>query len=349
MKTRTKLIILIIPVVLAVVVYLRIAGSDPTADTRRQSATLVKAELPKREAVVQSLQLTGNIQPIQQTDVFARVYGNLESVKANIGDFVHANQLLAVIDTTELAQQDRQTAATYQNALILYERAKSLVDQNLASKEDFDNAKTAMEVAKENYDAALTRLDYAKITAPFSGYITRRYLDPGALVSSTNATLFTLMDLDSIKIIVNVLEKDVALVGVGSKATVSVEAYPGREFTGAISRMSQALDLATRTMPVEIDVANAEGLLKPGMFASTSIFLGQRADALTVPTQTVLKDASGAYVFVAEKGFARRKMVTIGIEQQSRTEIVSGLADQDSVITTGQQFSRDGGQVTVQP
>ena len=199
MRTRTKILLLLVPVVMIAVAYLRITGSATAADSRRQATTLVKTELPKRETIVQSLELTGDVMAIQQAQVFARVYGNLESIEADMGNYVRENQLLARIDTTELAQQDRQAAATYQNAVSQFDRTKSLIEQNLASKQDFDNAETAMKVAAANNEAAKTRLDYAQITAPFSGFITRRFLDPGALVSATNATLFNLMDLDKIK------------------------------------------------------------------------------------------------------------------------------------------------------
>jgi RND family efflux transporter MFP subunit len=349
MNMRMKIVIALFPVALLIVVILRVINLDAPMVTKGQAPTLVKVELPKREAVARSLQLTGDALPIQQAQVFARVYGNIESIKANIGDYVSAGRILAQVDTVELAQQYRQAAATYQNAEKVYERAKSLQNLNLISKQDFDSAETSMEVAKENSKAAKTRLDYAQITAPFSGFITRRYLDAGAVLTAANATLFTLMDIDIIKIIVNVLEKDIPSINVGTKAVITVDAFPGKEFDGSITRLSQELDLDTRTMPVEIDVPNANHDLKPGMFATVRVDIGNRVNALTVPTQAVLKDDKGYYVLIADKNLAHRADVTIGTEQQSRTEIVSGLGDSNQVIITGQQFARDGGPITIQP
>ena len=168
-------------------------------------------------------------------------------------------------------------------------------------------------------------------------------------MSSANATLFNLMDLDTVKVIVNILEKDVPSVKVGMKAVVTVDAIPGREFAGPIARMSQAIDLATRTMPVEIDIANRDHTLKPGMFVNASIILTQQQSALTVPTQALLKDANGYYIMKAENGAAHRLNITLGTEQKARTEILSGLLETDSIITTGQQFARDGGKITIMP
>jgi RND family efflux transporter MFP subunit len=349
MRTRVKILLILIPVALVAVVILRITLSDAPADSRRQPPTLVKVDKPKRESIRQSVELTGDILPIQQAQVYARVTGNLEKVFVNIGDYVRTNQLMARVDTTELAQQYRQASATYDNASTVYDRNKSLLDRGLIAKQDFDDAETAMKVAKENAETAKTRLDYAEITAPFAGFVTRRYLDPGALISSTSTTIFSLADIDAIKIIVNVLEKDIPRIDVGTKAVVTVDAYPGKEFSGAIARLSEQLDLTTRTMPIEIDIANKDHILKPGMFADVSLILGEKPNALTVPTDALLKDQNGYYVYVTDKGVARRMAVRTGVEQQSRTEILSGLGDSDSVIITGQQFARDGGPVTVQP
>jgi len=350
MKTRTKIIIMLIPLVLAAIVFWRLSSTDQAAaSVRRQTATLVRVEAPKREAIVHALQLTGDMVPIQQAQVFARVYGNLESIKADMGDFVKEDQLLAVVDTTELAQQYRQAAATFTNDSAVYERSKMLLDRNLIAQQDYDNATANMKVAAANLDAARTKLEYAKITAPFSGYITRRFLDPGALLTSTNATLFNLMDVEVMKIIVNVLEKDIPSIRLGTKAVITVDAYPDKQFDGSIARISGAVDLSTRTMPIEIDIPNRDHLLKPGMFARVALIIGDQQNALTVPTMALLKDPTGYYVFVADKGVARRKSITVGAEQNSRTEILSGLDENDNIITTGQQFARDNGPVTVQP
>ena len=100
---------------------------------------------------------------------------------------------------------------------------------------------------------------------------------------------------------------------------------------------------------MEIDVNNADHSLKPGMFARVTMTIGQRENALTIPAQAILKDAKGAYVLVADKGVAHRKSVTTGAERQSRIEIVAGLEEDANVITTGQQFAKDGGTINVQP
>ncbi len=347
-KYRPYIVIGIIVIVLGGVVAVKILSGNSGTDTRRQSIPLVKVEQPSRQTVSYRLDFNGNVTAIQQADIFSKVSGNLERLYTDMGNMVRRNQLLAVIDSTELNQQVQQMSATYYNARINYTRNKKLYEQKLVAKQDLDNAEALMKVAEANYETAKTRLSYARITAPFGGVITRRFLDEGALVATTNSTLFTLMDLDSLKVIVNVLEKDVPQITKGKKAKIVVDAFPGKEYEGIITRLSDAVDLSTRTMAIEIGVPNKDHNLKPGMFATVTLTISDHQNAVTVPTEAVLNDNNGTFVYILQNNTAKRNPVQIGIEQNTRTEILTGLSGTESVITMGQQLVRDGGTVTLQ-
>jgi len=338
----------IIILTLAGIVTYKIASGDSSTEARRQNVPLVKLEKPLRETVTYKLQFTGDMAAIQQANIFSKVSGNLEHVYVNMGSRVRKGQLLAMIDTTELHQQFQQAAAAFTNARLTYERTKELFEQNLVAKQDLDNAESAMRIAEANFETARTRLGYASIKAPFAGFITKRYFDPGVYITPNNATLFTLMDLDSIKVIINVLEKDIPLVTKGKKALISVDAFPDHEFYGTVTRYANAVDLSTRTMQVEIDIPNKGNILKPGMFASVVLVVDEHHDVLTVPTQALLKDDKGYYIFALDNNTVRRISVNPGVEQNARTEIVSGLQGTENVITTGQQFVKEGGPASVQ-
>jgi membrane fusion protein (multidrug efflux system) len=330
------------------IVIIRMVGARGSDDQRRTNIPVVQVEKPLRSTLTIALQFTADVVAIQQAAIYSKVSGNLEQIYADMGTHVRRNQLIALIDTTELFQQYQQAMATAENNRITYIRSKQLFDQNLVAKQDLDNAEAAWKVAAAAFDGAATRLSYAHITAPFSGFITKRYLDPGALVTPSSSILFTLMDLDEMKIIVNVLEQDIPRVSISSEATVRVDAFPGKTFTGHVTKFSQAVDLATRTMAVEIDIPNPDHVLRPGMFASVSLIVGQQKDALTLPTQALLHDEQGPYVYIAQQDTSYRVRVTTGIEQESRTVILTGLSGTENVITTGQQFARDHGPVGVQ-
>ncbi len=347
MKKNLRVILPVFVLLIGVVAW-RIISTGPPPDTRRQMIPLVTVEFPRRETIVDELRYQGDVMPIQQANLFSKVNGNLERVLVDIGAQVKQNQLLALIDTTELAQTYRQNEATYVNARLNYDRTKELSQQNLVAKQDLDNADAAMKVAKANFDAAATRLGYAYITAPFAGFVTKRFLDPGANVTSNNSTLFTLMDLDNLKIIINVQEKDIPQVRFGTEATITVDAFPGKQFTGKVTRFSDAVDLATRTMAVEVDIPNRDRLLKPGMFANIVLIVGEHPNALTISSQAIMRDDKGSYAFVIDKQAAHRKDLKLGAEQNARTEILAGLAEKDSVISAGQQFVKNGAPVSVQ-
>jgi RND family efflux transporter MFP subunit len=334
--------------VIIIAVMFRITSDAKNTDARRTGIPFVKIEKPLREVVQQKLQYNGDVLPIQQAGIFSKVSGNLERIYADMGSSVRMNQLIASIDSTELYQQYQQTYATYQNANLMYERARKLVEKDLVSEQDINNAETAMKVAKANYDAAATRLSYARIVAPFSGVITKRFLDPGTSIAANNATLFTLMDIDKVKIVVNIPEKDVTLIYKVRTAQITLDALPGKVFEGRVTRFSDAVDLMTRTMDVQVEVANINHEIKPGMFATISLTVSENMDALTVPTNSLLKDDAGLYLFVLDDKKAKRINVKSGAEQSDRTQIITGLTGNENIIIVGQQFAKEGGLVNVQ-
>jgi RND family efflux transporter MFP subunit len=350
MTKRLKIIlpVALILIVVILVVILKVASAGSGADARKLNPSLVKVQPPKRQTLVEKLEFQGDVLSIQQTNIFSKVNGTLERIATDMGSSVVKGQLLALIDTTELYQQYQQTSATYENARLNYQRTKELSEQNLLAKQDLDNAETTMKVAQANFETAQTRLGYAHITAPFSGYITKRFLDPGAYISSSSVLLFTLMDLGEMKVTVNVLEKDLPTVRIGTKAFLTVDPYPDKVFTGTVARLSQAIDLSTRTMAIEINIPNQEHLLRPGMFGTVHLIVREHPSAVTVPTQAVLHDNTGTFVYVVNGTTAHRINVRTGLDQEGWTEITSGLTGSETVITTGAQFVKDGGPITIQ-
>ena len=349
MKLRPRVFFIGGPILilLAFLIY-RIAIGTSAVDTRRVQIPLVKVEAPKEQRVVYELHFTGEVNAVQQAGVYAKVTGTLERELVDIGAFVHKGQLLAQIDTTELAQQCQQASATYENAQLLHRRNKDLFEQNLVARQDLDNAEAALKIAAAAFEAARTRLNYASVTAPFTGFITKRFLDPGAVVSQTNGTLFTLQDIDKLKIIINILEKDVPRIKLGMKTNITVDAFPGKTFTGLVTRLSQAVDLATRTMAVEIDIDNKDYTLKPGMFSNVAIAVDEHPHAMAVPTMAILKDDQGQYVFAVDRDTAYRFPVQTGLELNGTTEILTAINADRPVITTGQQFAKDHSPVRIE-
>lgn len=334
--------------VLAALVIYRAVSNVRALSSRRQNIPIVMVESPRRETVSYTLHYTGDVLAIQQAAIVAKISGTLERVEVNLGAWVEQGQLLAVIDSVEVFQQAQQAAASCFTARSDYDRSKQLLAQSLLSQQAFDNVEAQMKMTQANYELAKARLSYARVTAPFGGYITKRFFDPGAQLSANSSNLFTLMDLSRVKVAIDLMEKDVPLVAVGKKTVVTADALPDQSYPGSVARLSQAVDPATRTMRAEILVSNQDRRLKPGMYAAVTIVLEERVNSITVPSQAVLADEKIRYVFILENDIAKRVAVNVGRDQGSMTEITAGLGGSEKVITTGQQYVRDGGPVMVQ-
>jgi membrane fusion protein, multidrug efflux system len=304
--------------------------------------------------------LTGDVMPDQQANIFSKVNGNIEKIYVDIGSRVSANQKLALIDTTIYSQNARQAKANFMqaeasllNAKVSYERNKKLLEQKMIAQQDVDNSKAAFDVARAQkqaaeaaYNNAVTQLGYCKVTAPFAGVITKKMFDQGAYVTASSTTqsssLFTLMSNGKLKIDVNVPERDIAYLSKIQQITVKADAVPDREFNAKISKMSQAIDLSTRTMAIEIGIDNASGALKPGMFATVNFITQKKSGAKIVPSQVVQNDEKGSYVFtVNADSTVSKKYVQTGISMNEKIEIVSGIDDADKLVFVGQTLIKD--------
>ncbi len=365
-KKISYAIIAVILVVFLIAAVLRIKNNSAESSKRPAVTPVVRLGKAYIGDISRTESLTGDIMPIQQATIFSKVSGNIEKIYVDIGDRVGKNQLLALIDTTIYSQNAKQSHANYiqavanlENAKLNYTRNKTLLAQNLISQQDLDNSKTAYDIAlaqeeamSANYSNALTQLSYCKITAPFPGNITKRFLDPGAYVTSSttsaSSTLFTLMDVDRLKAILNLPEKDVPLIPQVSDVQVIADALPGKIFKAQLKKISEAVDLSTRTMAIEIDIDNSGRLLKPGMFATINILLGKRSGVLLLPNYTVLNDQNGNYVFVVNPdSTVNQKYIQVGVQQNNLDEILSGVDTTDRIVFVGQTLIKNGSKVKI--
>lgn len=338
--------------VVVFIVYRIIAASAPPAP-KKQPTPLVQVAQPIRQDIIYKLEYDGDIIPVLQANVFSRVSGMLEAVYTDMGKTVRRGQLIALVDTAAAHQSELQAAATFYNARATEARTRDLVQKNLASQQDLDNATATLRLAESAFESAKIQLSFSKITAPFPGYVTKRWLDPGAVVSSnpiagsSNTTILTIMDIDTVKVYVNVLDRDIPRIGEARRAIITFDALPGREFTGYISRSAQAINLTTRTMPVEILIPNRDQTIKPGAFAHVTLVLSEHPQAITVPAESVLQDKAGAYVLAAQDSIAKRIPIQTGEAQNGRIEVLTGLTGNEPVIVTGQTFAKPNAKVKV--
>jgi HlyD family secretion protein len=287
--------------------------------------------------------------------------------------------------TEELRQAEeavRQTQSRFENAKLQHERIEALYKREVISKKERDvsdmdyivaeaqlassqqqlkllregarqEVRDATQAKLKEMEAVLEQernhLKDTKIVAPFRGEISRKYVDAGAFVSPSAppTPLVNIVHTETLKIIANVLEKDIPLLKAGMKAKVRVESYPGRVFEGRVEKINSALDLATRTLQAEVYIPNSDRSLKPGMFANVELALLEKPQTLVIPREAVIEAGSEMSVFVVEGKQAVRKSVTIGYEQDRMVEVLKGLNEGDQVVIKGQQLIKEGSTIRV--
>ena len=330
------------------------------------------------------LAYTADISPNQVVNLYSRVNGYIAKVHVDKGDFVNANQLLVEIDHTDYlhaVSQEKanlaaakakvtQQEAAVRNAKLTLDRMQALIKDQFVSQQDLDNAQVNFDVATAAMESlraqvkqmevalaqAETNLAYSYIRAPFAGYIAERNLDTGAYVTSATAStsttsrgMLSLHDIDTVRILIEVVEKDIPLVKIGQTAELRAEAYPDRVFEGTVTRIVQALNRATRTMTVEIDLPNKDRQLKGGMFARVEMMVGTHQQAVQIPIDAVSRLEDVQYVYVVRDGKAQRVNVEIGARDGNRVEITKGLTGSEQIIVSGKDLVHDGTPVQTQP
>ncbi len=299
-----------------------------------------------------------NIQAIYQANILpTALSGYLTEVNVDKGDYVEKGQRLASIDPTEeeekvkqVEEACRQAEASYKNAELTLKRYQEMRKKDFISQQDADNAELSFEVAKTNWERAKAdlrahkvHLEYSTLEAPFSGYITMRYLDPGAMVTPTSTPpILTLMKIDELRVQVNIVEQDIHYIRLHQKAEFSVDSFPGRVFQGEVNRFAHAVDPLSRTLLVEIDILNSDLALKPGMYGRLNLIVDKHPKGILLPAEAILSQESGSSVFTVEEGRVKRVSITTGYDDGNFLEVTQGLAGNESVIISGQDLVTDG-------
>ncbi len=317
----------------------------------------VQVMKPVRRDVAYAITLPANIAPLYQTTLHAKVAGYLNWIGPDKGDWVKKGQVVAVIDAPELEEQYHQAVADYKIKKLTYERLAKVWNEtpDVIAKQDVDVAQAAFEGAQHVMEERQVLRDYTKVRAPFDGLITARFADPGALIQlATNSAagampLFTVMDIETVRVYANVPQDDVALAKVGAPASLTVKELPGRQFLGAITRSTLALDPATRTMLVEVDLPNKDHALQPGTFGELTLTLALHRNALALPPTALVAGAKTKTVVIVEQGRAKTVPVKVGLNDGKWLEIVEGLHGDEEVVVVGKSKVVDGMKVQTSP
>jgi len=373
MTARRHLFYLVIGVVagalgLGIVSGMRERSSAATTlrqTTAAAAITPVNVVSPQRGAPILEIRLPGTTQAFTDAPIFARTNGYVKAWYFDIGAHVKRGQLLAEIESPEVDQQLQQARAdlataqaNMRQAQITADRWSELLKSDAVSRQETDQAVSTLSAAKatvESNAANVRRLEqlqgFEKIYAPFDGVITARNLDIGVLVDAGATTpareLFHMAAIDTLRVFVAVPEIYSRAARPGTAATLTLDEYPGRSFHGTLVRTSNAIDLNSRTLNVEVDVDNPGGELLPGAYAFVHLQLPRHIASVTVPASTLLFRAEGLRVAVVRNGEAQLVPVAIGRDYGLTVEIVSGLQPTDQVIVSPSDSLTSGTRVRI--
>ena len=368
---RAKLLIgavLLVLITAGVVTFLnRKSETDALAkETEAVSVPTVAVVQPQAEPGNDELVLPGNLQAFIESPIFARTNGYLLRWYKDMGSKVEKGELLAAIDTPEVDQELSQARASREQfkaalglAKISTDRWANLLKSDSVSQQEADQQASGYQQALANLaaaDANVRRLEelesFKNVYAPFSGVLTRRNVDPGALINSgaqaAGRELFDIARVDPLRVYVSVPQAYAPNIKAGMKANVTLQEFPGQKFVGTVVRTAEAIDLATRTLNTEVDVPNKDGKLLPGSFGQVHFATGTSVPRITIPVNAMLFRAEGPQVAVVDKdGKVHLRPISIGRDFGATLEILGGLDVSDQIIINPSDSLEEGQKVHV--
>ncbi len=304
-----------------------------------------------RRTLVDDLAVRGTITAVPNEDVkvSALVAGRVNTVTVAEGDTVTQGQVIAEIDRRPLEDQRRQAAAAVEqakaqveNARLNLQRNQQLFERGIASGKEVEDARALLAAGQgtlEQASAALNiadrQIDRARVRSPIAGQVVKRMVSVGEQVDGTAAQpIVQIANTDRVELAANLPAEHLSRVKVGQAVTVSTDAYPGRAFSGTVLAIGPSVDAATNAALVRVRIANAAHLLKVGLFAEAHVQLAEHADALVVPTPALVRDQQGAAVYIVSGDTAQRTEVKVGLERPDVVELLSGVKEGQTVLTS---------------
>ena len=313
----------------------------------KQAAATVEDELPRVETdvayvreVPQTKEYTATVEAENLNNIAPASPNRIKKINVEVGDHVRAGQTLVTLDSSN----SDQLRINLEQIEREYNRAAKLLEIGAGTQQSVDQLKAQLDAARSQYD---NMLENTILTSPITGVVTARNYDPGDMTGSQ--PVLTVGQLTPVvKVMINVSENDLLLIRNGMPVDVTFDAFGEEPFAGKIVRIYPTVDPATRTFETEVRIANPGGRVLPGMFARVTINMGNR-NSVVVPDRAVVKQTGSGnkYVYVLKNGHVSYNQVQLGQRLDNSYELLSGIADGDTVVITGQSRLADGVEVEV--
>jgi membrane fusion protein (multidrug efflux system) len=320
--------------------------SADAKDEKKDTKVPVEIVVAARRGITSSYSSTAALEARGEAQVVAKTSGVLLKLLAEEGDQVKAGQVLARLDSERPRLEVQRAQAMLAKLESEYKRAKELYDRKLLAADAQERIRFDLDTQRAVFEMAKLELSYTQIVAPIDGVIAQRMVKEGNLIQNSQA-LFRIVDTNPLEAVLNVPERELAILRAGMPVSLSVDSSPGRTFAGEIARISPVIDPASGTFRVTCEFRDGSGELKPGMFGRIGVVYAQRENALTVSREALIEGDGATAVFVIRDGKARRVPVQLGMLNGGLVEILQGVEEGDQVVTTGKVTLRDGVDVQV--
>lgn len=303
----------------------------------------------RRQPVVETLTLPGTLAANEWVEIKAETDGIVAAIHFQEGERVEKGRLLVQLDDSKLAAALAEAEANLKLSEANYARAKELFADKLISRQEYDQTASALAVHQAAVDLRRRQLRDTRVYAPFAGVVGARQISPGQVITR-NTTLTWLVDLDTVKVEVQVPEKYLGQLQVGKPLEFTVAAFPGEKFRGEVYFISPQIEESTRTALVKARIPNPEGKLRGGMFASLELTLQVRDAAIVIPEPALMSNGDNFSVFVVDgDGLAQVRPVEVGLRLAGQAEVLKGLSAGEKVVVEGTQKLRPGAPVKLAP
>lgn len=309
----------------------------------------VEAAVATRQTIVDQFSAVGTLDAINAIEVTSEIDGRIVGLPFHEGSYIAEGDLIAQLDDVQLRAERDRSQAVLEQRRVTFDRVKELVAQNLAPKQDLDDASAAFKVAEADLTLSEAKLAKTRVKAPFAGQIGAKRVSVGKFLR-TGQPITDLAQLEDLKALFSAPERLLARLRKGSPVSVSSPAFPDITLEGEINVIEPVVNASTRSVGIMARLPNREQKFRPGMSANVRVELSRRESALVIPSEAVFAEGNQMFVFAIGNGGAVTKTpVELGSRTAKDVEVISGLVEHQQVVRAGHQKLFDGAKVFVAP
>ena len=319
---------------------------DDSGEEEEAKATPVKVAVVEAGSIAETIASSATVDAEDRADILVEVSGTVESITVEEGDRVSAGGVLASLKNPMLRGELQRAEAAFKRAGEEFEALKGLMDQGFVARNDYDQAAHTYDTARVTFEQARDSHAARELKSPIRGTVSSRQIRYGEALTPGRLA-FQVVDLQRLRVEVNLPEKDLSRLRIGQTARIRSEVLEGIDAPGRLERISPVVDPATGTVKVTVAIDRGDTPLRPGMFVNVDLVVDTHEQALLLPKRAVVYDEGEPLAFVVQGESAARTPLELGFSDRDRVEVLSGVALGDRVVVVGQSLLRDGAEVRV--